>query len=56
MTFDEWMQFGRDAGWIAAGCCATHTLLPMTAEEEQEFEDGGDPCVPAVRVWTEMIE
>jgi hypothetical protein len=27
----------------------------MTFDEEAEFEDGGDPCVTVVRVWTEKV-
>lgn len=49
--FHEWLQFGIDNNWISPINCFTHEWLPLTAEEEQEFEDGYDPCIPAIRVW-----
>lgn len=46
----EWLQKGIDAGWITEGFCYTHDGDPyMTAEEEQEWEEGGDPCSPVVK-------
>lgn len=55
MTFDEWLDVGRKKGWISPGVCATHDGLPMTDEEMAEFDEGGDPCLPALRVWTENV-
>jgi hypothetical protein len=46
----EWLQKGIDAGWITEGFCFTHDGDPyMTAEEEAEWEEGGDPCCPVVK-------
>ena len=46
----EWLQKGIDAGWITDGFCFTHDGDPyMTAEEEQDWEEGGDPCAPVVK-------
>lgn len=40
-----WLQNGIDRGWISAPFCYTHEGDPyMTEEEQQEWEDGGDPC------------
>jgi hypothetical protein len=45
-----WLQQGIDAVWITVGFCYTHDGDPyMTAEEEQEWEEGGDPCSPVVK-------
>lgn len=49
--FHEWLQIGIDNKWISPINCFTHEWLPLTPEEEQEFEDGYDPCIPAIRVW-----
>lgn len=49
--FWAWLKVGQDKGWISEGVCQTHDGVPMTDEEEAEFEDGGDPCVPVIRVW-----
>jgi hypothetical protein len=47
----EWLEIGIGRGWISEVVCSTHDLVPLTKEEAGFFEDGLDPCVPAVRVW-----
>jgi hypothetical protein len=45
-----WLQQGVEKGWVSEGFCYTHDGDPyLTAEEEQEWEDGGDPCTPVVK-------
>ena len=53
MNFDEWLELGQENGWASKGVCATHDLLPMTEDEEEFFEEGEDPCIPAIRIWVE---
>jgi hypothetical protein len=48
--FQEWLEFGHLKGWISDVFCNTHDGGPMTDEENQEWEDGGDPCMFCVRV------
>jgi hypothetical protein len=50
MDFETWMKYGYDNGWISDVFCSTHDGGPMTDEEQQEWEDGGDPCMFCVRV------
>lgn len=47
------VPFGLTAGWIAEGVCQTHDMVPMTEEEESDFDKGFDPCIPVIRVWTD---
>jgi len=43
--FEIWLNNGIDRGWITEPFCNTHDGDPyMTEEEQQEWEDGGDPC------------
>lgn len=53
-TIDEywaWLQVGIDNGWVTEPFCHTHDGDPyMTEEEEQEWEEGGDPCMPVVKL------
>lgn len=53
MSFEEWMALGQGRGWVAEGVCQTHGMVPMSDEESERFEEGHDPCVPVLRVWTE---
>lgn len=46
-----WLKQGIARGWCSESVCATHDGLPNTPEEEQEWEEGGDPCIPGVRLW-----
>ena len=55
MTFDQWLAYGKTKTWISEGVCETHDGLPMTEEEMQMWDDGGDPCIPALRVWVDNI-
>ena len=46
----KWLQLGIEKGWISEGFCYTHEGDPyMTEEEEQEWEEGGDPCSPVIK-------
>lgn len=45
-----WLNFGIDQHYISEPACNSHEGVPLYPEEEQEFEDGGDPCIPVVRL------
>lgn len=46
----EWLSHGIEKGWITEPFCNTHDGDPyMTEEEEQEWEEGGDPCCHVVK-------
>ena len=38
-------------GWCSDVVCSTHDGLPLTEEEENEMEEGWDPCIPAIRLY-----
>lgn len=50
-TVWEWMEFGIQKGWVTEPFCNTHDGDPyMTEEEEEEWEQGGDPCMPVFKI------
>lgn len=51
MNFDEWIQYGIEQGWCGPPLCYTHDGLPMTMEEDDEFEEGHDPCISIIRLY-----
>ena len=51
MDAATWLRYGVDQGFCSEAECNTHNGLPSTPEEAEEWEDGFDPCVPAVRLW-----
>lgn len=53
MTIDEWLQYGVDRKYCSEPVCSTHEGLPITKEEEKEWDEGYDPCAPGVRLWAE---
>jgi hypothetical protein len=55
MDFPEWMQIGILNKWISEPFCDTHDPGYMTDEEEKEWEEGSDPCMPVFRIWEDNI-
>jgi len=53
MDMAEWIQVGVSSGFCTDPVCETHDGVKMTEAEQVEFENGGDPCIPVVRLWTE---
>ncbi len=54
-AFDEWITYGVGRGWVSLPTCDTHNGIPLMPEEEDEFGEGLDPCVVAMRVWVDNI-
>lgn len=49
--FHAWLTAGIEKGWITEPFCNTHDGDPyMTEEEEQEWENGNDPCLPVIKI------
>ena len=38
-------------GWCSEIVCNTHEGTPMTDIEEEEWDQGLDPCVHVLRIW-----
>lgn len=55
-SFEDWLLLGMNNGWISKPVCSTHDGLPTTHEEDTEWEDGGDPCIYAVRLFADDAE
>jgi hypothetical protein len=53
ITFEDWLTLGIGYGYCSQPVCATHDGMPSTPEEDRAWEDGYDPCVPAVRLLNE---
>lgn len=52
MDFDEWLRQGMDAGFCGPAVCQTHDGTPLSAAEEQEF-DQDDPCIHILRLYAD---
>jgi hypothetical protein len=51
MTFDDWVAYGITKGWVTRPFCNTHDGDPyMTEEDEQAWEEGGDPCMHVLKL------
>lgn len=51
MDYDEWLAYGRAQSWCGPAVCSTHDGVPTTAAEDEEWEDGGDPCTHIIRMY-----
>ena len=56
MDIYEWLNYGMEQGFCTDVLCNTHDGLPSTRDEWAEWEEGGDPCVPALRIWRDDDE
>lgn len=51
MDFVDWVNYGVEQGWCTPIHCDTHEGPMLTEDEAAEFDEGGDPCYPVVRIW-----
>lgn len=51
VSFDLWMEVGIRNGWAGPPVCYTHDGLPTTAEEDEMWVEGDDPCIHIVRLY-----
>lgn len=51
MSFEEWIEEGYVRGWIGPPICHTHDGVPMSDEEDEQFEAGADPCIHVLRLY-----
>jgi hypothetical protein len=49
--FEIWLENGIERGWVTEPFCNTHEGDPyMNEEEQQEWEEGGDPCQVVLKI------
>lgn len=51
LSFNDWMTYGIKQGWCGPPVCYTHDGFPMATEEDEQFENGEDPCMHMVRMY-----
>ena len=51
MTFDEWANYGWQRGWCGPPVCYIHDGLPMSDQEQDQLDEGDDPCVHVIRLY-----
>lgn len=51
LSFDDWMRIGIERGWCGPAVCYTHDGLPTTESDDEEWENGGDPCIHIIRLY-----
>lgn len=52
----QWLAEGIENGWAGPAVCSTHDGTPITAAEEDEFNEGYDPCVFIIRPYHDAAE
>jgi hypothetical protein len=51
LNFIDWFKEGVDRGYCSPAFCDMHDQAPMTSEESKDFDEGTEPCIPAVRLY-----
>jgi hypothetical protein len=49
--FEEWISIGIEAGFCMEPTCMIHEGKYLTQEDEAIFDEGGDPCIPILRLF-----
>jgi hypothetical protein len=49
--FNKWLQEGLTNGFVGPAICYPHDGLPLTIEEDEDFDNGGDPCIHILRLY-----
>lgn len=53
-NFDEWLQEGISNGFCGPAVCYPHDGLPLTELEDEQFGEGGDPCIHILRLYEDL--
>lgn len=56
LTAEEWMMYGWKQGYCSAPHCITHDGVFYAFYEEQEMDEGHDPCIHMVRLYEDRIQ
>jgi hypothetical protein len=51
INFDDWLQQGLSNGFCGPAICYPHDGLPLTELEDEQFSEGGDPCIHVLRLY-----
>lgn len=51
MTLHEWIKEGIKLGHCSPIVCYSHDGLPLSKLEDEMMWDGGDPCIPFLRIY-----
>lgn len=53
MDVHEWIELGVKNKFCSKPICNTHEGPPMSEEELNEFDEGFDPCIHVIRVYSD---
>jgi hypothetical protein len=56
LSLAEWLTYGRGRGWISPIVCETHNGIDISAAEAEQFDNGNDICIFAMRFYTNPNE
>ncbi len=51
MTQHEWLKLGWEKGWCGPALCLPHDGFPLSADEDDVYNEGGDDCLHFVRLY-----
>jgi len=53
-SFDEWLQEGISHGFCGPAICYPHDGIPSTELEDEQYDEGGDPCMHILRLYEDL--
>jgi hypothetical protein len=56
MNQEEWLKYGWEQGFCGPPLCFTHDGIPTTVDEDDELDEGHDPCLHCVRLYDDRVQ
>ncbi|AXH46840.1 hypothetical protein I5G67_gp002 [Mycobacterium phage Aminay] len=51
LSLGDWLRYGYGQGYCSPPVCELHDGIGTTASEDNDLEDGGEPCISVVRIY-----
>lgn len=56
MSYEDWLKVGLLQGWVGPSMCVPHDGVPTSAEEDEAYDEGDDPCYHILRLYEDAAQ
>jgi hypothetical protein len=54
LSLVDWLEYGHAHGYCTGVSCDLHDGVELTDAELEALDNGGEPCIPVVRIWASV--
>lgn len=51
---EAWLKYGWERGWAGPPVCFMHDGIPLSNDEDLEWQEGHDPCMHIIRLYDDQ--